>query len=423
MIIVRQSTARTMMVGPILDADGVAVTDGVVGDLKISKNGGAPAALNGSATLTHRHTGFYSLVLTTSDTDTVGQAEVTIDDTVNAMPMKELMVIEEAVYDISFAASATGAVPVASIANNAITTAAINDGALTAAKIASAALTQAKFHADTGLVPVASGTAQAGSGTTIQLASATSFADDILNGAVVAITGGTGAGQARFIEDWVSATDTATVATWAVNPDNTSVYVVFFSAPVSIPTAVQIATAMFTEDTGETYASAVAGSVVKETADNAGGSALTEAGIADAVWDEAKAGHVGAGTFGELAPEIAAILVDTGTTLDGKIDTIDGIVDAIVADTNELQTEWADGGRLDLILDARASQASVDAIDDFLDTEIAAILAAVDTEVAAIKAKTDSLTFTVANVLDANVQRINDVALVGDGSGTPWGPA
>jgi hypothetical protein len=58
-----------------------------------------------------------------------------------------------------------------------------------------------------------------------------------------------------------------------------------------------------------------------------------------------------------------------------------------------------------------------------LDTEIAALLAYVDTEVAAIKAKTDSLTFTVATVLDANVQRVNDVALVGDGDATPWGPA
>ncbi|HNR92946.1 MAG TPA: hypothetical protein PKO41_11055, partial [Dokdonella sp.] len=46
----------------------------------------------------------------------------------------------------------------------------------------------------------------------------------------------------------------------------------------------------------------------------------------------------------------------------------------IVADTNELQADWADGGRLDLILDARASQTSVDTIDNFLDTEIAAIL-------------------------------------------------
>lgn len=40
---------------------------------------------------------------------------------------------------------------------------------------------------------------------------------------------------------------------------------------------------------------------------------------------------------------------------------------AIVADTNELQTDWADGGRLDLILDARSSQTSVDTIDGNVD--------------------------------------------------------
>jgi hypothetical protein len=69
-----------------------------------------------------------------------------------------------------------------------------------------------------------------------------------------------------------------------------------------------------------------------------------------------------------------------------------------------------------------ATQASVDTIDDFLDGEVAAILAAVDTEVAAVKAKTDSLTFTVANVIDANVKRINGTVVNGDGGGTPWGP-
>ena len=107
-IIARQSTARTVTVGPVLDADGVAVTGGVVGDFKGSVNGGAPAALNGSATLTHRHTGFYSLALTATDLATVGSFEVVIDDTTNCCPMKAITVVEEAVYDALFAASALG---------------------------------------------------------------------------------------------------------------------------------------------------------------------------------------------------------------------------------------------------------------------------------------------------------------------------
>lgn len=51
---------------------------------------------------------------------------------------------------------------------------------------------------------------------------------------------------------------------------------------------------------------------------------------------------------------------------------------------------------------AGSTGAALNAIDDFLDTEVAAILAAVDTEVAAIKSKTDQLTFTAANQIDAN---------------------
>lgn len=39
-----------------------------------------------------------------------------------------------------------------------------------------------------------------------------------------------------------------------------------------------------------------------------------------------------------------------------SVDTIDGNVDLILADTAELQNDWVNGGRLDLILDARASE-------------------------------------------------------------------
>lgn len=70
----------------------------------------------------------------------------------------------------------------------------------------------------------------------------------------------------------------------------------------------------------------------------------------------------------------------------------------IVADTAELQTDWANGGRLDLILDARASQTSVDDVPTVAEFEARTILAAsygtaanqstiigyIDTEVAAI---------------------------------------
>ena len=51
------------------------------------------------------------------------------------------------------------------------------------------------------------------------------------------------------------------------------------------------------------------------------------------------------GTSGlvKIAQDVAAVLVDTGTTLDGAISTVDGNVDAILVDTNELQTDNVPG--------------------------------------------------------------------------------
>lgn len=58
------------------------------------------------------------------------------------------------------------------------------------------------------------------------------------------------------------------------------------------------------------------------------------------------------------------------SAVEAKIDAINTIVDSIVADTNELQADWANGGRLDLILDARASQSSVDGLNNIAATDI-----------------------------------------------------
>ena len=68
------------------------------------------------------------------------------------------------------------------------------------------------------------------------------------------------------------------------------------------------------------------------------------------------------------------------STTDGKIDVVDGIVDdilvdtgttlpatlsTILSDTGELQTDWADGGRLDLLLDSAISK--IDVVDGIVD--------------------------------------------------------
>jgi len=109
-MITRQSTARTILVGPVLDSTGAAKTDEVVGSIKITKNG-TVAAADGSATLTHDHAGKYRLALTANDCDTVGVLEISLDSGTNDMPVKGLNVVETVIWDALFADGATGLLP------------------------------------------------------------------------------------------------------------------------------------------------------------------------------------------------------------------------------------------------------------------------------------------------------------------------
>ena len=77
-MILRQSTARTLLVGPILDSDGVAKTDEVVGNIQITKNGTVGNA-HASTTLVHNHTGKYLIALDATETSGVGVMEISRD--------------------------------------------------------------------------------------------------------------------------------------------------------------------------------------------------------------------------------------------------------------------------------------------------------------------------------------------------------
>jgi hypothetical protein len=78
---------------------------------------------------------------------------------------------------------------------------------------------------------LATGTAQGGTASTIQLASGSSNINSIYNGNTIAITAGTGAGQSRTITGYVGSTTTVTVNyTFTVTPDSTSVYQILASS-------------------------------------------------------------------------------------------------------------------------------------------------------------------------------------------------
>jgi hypothetical protein len=97
MKILKQSTTATVTVGPVLDANGAAVTTAVAGDFRISKNG-TPATLSG-ATVTHDANGYYTIALTTSNTDTVGRLEIYSGNTAQATAMHSWLILLASVFD------------------------------------------------------------------------------------------------------------------------------------------------------------------------------------------------------------------------------------------------------------------------------------------------------------------------------------
>ena len=95
----KQSTAATLIVGPILDSAGAEYSSAVIGDLSISKNGGTLTAMAAAATLTHIANGQYTLVMTTGNLDTLGRLQITCNKSTYQMPPVGLNIVPAMVFD------------------------------------------------------------------------------------------------------------------------------------------------------------------------------------------------------------------------------------------------------------------------------------------------------------------------------------
>jgi len=73
----------------------------------------------------------------------------------------------------------------------------------------------------------------------------------------------------------------------------------------------------------------------------------TDAEYAGAIWNAATNAYGAAGTYGLLTENMAGVV----DTIDGNVADIDTDIGNIAADTAELQTDWVNGGRLDLLID------------------------------------------------------------------------
>lgn len=108
--ILKQSTAVDVLIGPFLDlTDAATAETGESPSVKLSKNGQTLAAKNDVTTPVHDADGYYNCELDATDTNTVGTMVLTVAKSATALPVRhEYQVIEEAIYDALFGASAAG---------------------------------------------------------------------------------------------------------------------------------------------------------------------------------------------------------------------------------------------------------------------------------------------------------------------------
>lgn len=376
---------------PILDADGDLVTGATGLDSEVSKDQGTFADCTSEATEIATASGMYYLDLTSTEMNADCVA-VIVKTTSSGAKTTVLVFYPEETGDINVdvtafggtAATASGGRPevntthwggtaVAS-ARPLVDVASIS-GDATAADNLEAAADGTGYNLGGGSVVAASVTGAVGS-VTGAVGSVTGAVASV-TGAVGSVTGNVGGNVVGSVGSvatgGIAAASFAAnaIAAAALDPDVTT------ELQTGLATAAELAKVPKSDGTSTWNATALA-SLQQEATD-----ALN-------AYDPP--------TRAELTSDVSPLATAANlATVAGYLDTE---IAAILADTNELQTDWANGGRLDLILDARASQASVDAVDDFVDTEVAAILAAVDTEVAAIKAKTDNLPAAPAAVSD-----------------------
>lgn len=197
---------------------------------------------------------------------------------------------------------------------------------------------------------VSEGTLQSGStSTTAVLAASESFGDDVLKGAIIWIPS---TGESKLVGSNVQSTDTVTiVGAWASTPGTVDYEIYAFGGVTQ---------------TSSDIAGAVWDALIASYADaGSTGEALSNASSAGDPWSTALPGAYGAGTAGKIV----------GDNIDAPLSTIDTVVDAIKAVTDNLPDSGALSDLAAILTHTGTTiPATLATIAGYLDTEIAAIL-------------------------------------------------
>jgi hypothetical protein len=356
-LILKQSTSIDIRMGPFVDAtDGVTPETGVsLGSADqaevLKANGASTVAMGGTFAAVSGADGWYDYTVASGDVDAVGEVVFVVQDSSVCLPVfVRAQVVEENVYVAWYAASAAAGTDLASILTDTGTTL---DGkldtidnfldteiaAITAAVITNAA--GSDIAADIIAIKAETATIVTDTGTTLQNEL------DAIQAAV--ITNAAGADIAADIIAIKAETATIVADTNELQSDDLPGSLSTLSGKVDtiddfLDTEIAaITTAVITAAAGANIAADII-ALKAETALILADTGTTLDGKLDTIITDTgttldgKINDILTDTGTTLDTKLNTIITDTGTTLDDKLNTIDGIVDDIIIDTADIQT-------------------------------------------------------------------------------------
>lgn len=302
---------------------------------------------------------------------------------------------------------------------------------------------EAELDGTAGAVPtraiIDQGTAQSATSTTVVLRSAAAFADSTLVGAIITVFGSTqGYWQQRVINSNTLADDTVNVDAWTVTPTGTITYKIYAAPPASagLPVPVNvlqwgssnIATPSVggvpevdvTHLLGTVVATPTNAGVIEVDLTHIGGSAVStstaQLGV-NAVQAGGTAWGSGAITAGAIATgaiDADALAADASTEINSAVLAVLGALNNAAADGAVTTTDTIVAYLKQIINTLEGGPG--------ITTWPAAATAGDAVSIAeAIRSISERLPAALNNgVIPADVQRVNNVEIVGDGDGTPF---
>ena len=395
MQLLKQSTAATILVGPVLDSAGAPITSAVIGDFSIAKNG-TTSALAAGATATSVGNGYYQIALIAGNVDAAGRFVVYVNAGTMSMGTHHYTVLVASVFDalVTNATNTAGGLPAATGAVSALA------GALSTFAGGAVASVTARVTANADQLAGQTITAAAGVTFPTSVASPT----NITAGTITTVT--TLTNLPTIPANWLTAAGIAADAITAAKIATDAVAEI----QAGLATAAQIP-ANFTT---ATFASAgvFAVAALANAPSGTGASAASIRAEMDA--NSTKLANLDVVLSTRLATSAYTAPTTPPTAVQNRqeMDTNSMGLAAIFARTDVATSTRMATFTYTAPLDAAGTRSAVGLAAANLDTQLTAIDDFLDTEVAAIKAKTDNLPAAPAAVGDIPTAVVNADALL-----------